>query len=266
MFSSESPSVVIRPSDTTILHNTTILLTCFGYGIPTPDVTWSMGEETLSNDSQIAIYNNLILESGIQFARSILKLCSATVAHNGEYICRLSNAAGNSNTSFYLDVLGTCTYSTHNYIEQRGGKLSYFASCFFPLSSRILISHHLYVYALIIFSVPPQVTPESTSVGVSLEGFITLVCTVMAFPIPTYIWEKDNVPLTNGNITNSSLDTTTSQTTLSIASAQLSDAGVYLCAANNSGGYDYSTINLTILRKYASTSLCMCEKSSEHNC
>ena len=76
-----------------------------------------------------------------------------------------------------------------------------------------------------------------------------------AFPVPTFVWEKDNVPLTNGNITNSLLDTTTSQTALSIASAQLSDAGVYLCATNNSGGYDYGKINLTILRKYASMSV-----------
>jgi len=113
------------------------------------------------------------------------------------------------------------------------------------------------VCTLIIFSVPPRVTPESASVGVSLEGFITLVCTVTAFPIPTFIWEKDNVRLTNGNITNSLLDTTTSQMALSIASAQLSDAGVYLCAANNSGGYDYSKINLTILRKYTSIYVCV---------
>ena len=142
--------MVIVPSDTTIVNNTTILLTCFGYGIPTPAVMWSTGEEILSNDSQIAIYNNLILENGIQFVRSILKLCSTTVSHNGEYTCRLSNAAGNSNASFYLEVLSKCIYSIHNismHTERSGGKPVYirvlppsshtFVSFLLPLSCNI---------------------------------------------------------------------------------------------------------------------------------
>lgn len=130
--------MVIVPSDTTILYNTTILLTCFGYGIPTPAVMWSTGEEMLSNDSQIAIYDNLILENGIQFVRSILKLCSTTVSHNGEYTCRLSNAAGNSNASFHLQVLSKCIYNISMYNERSGGKLVYI--CVLPPSSHTFVS------------------------------------------------------------------------------------------------------------------------------
>ena len=100
--------VVIVPPDTEVTLNHTTLLTCFGYGIPTPAVTWSVSRETLYNGSQVTIYSNLVHENGIEFIRSTLQLCSVAVIDEGEYACELMNAVGSSHATFSLDVLGKC--------------------------------------------------------------------------------------------------------------------------------------------------------------
>ena len=80
------------------------------------------------------------------------------------------------------------------------------------------------------------------------------MCTVIAFPSPTsYSWEKDGTPVDSAAVTNTVVDATTTQTSLSIASAQFSDAGAYRCTATNSQGSDSGDITLTVLGKYRTT-------------
>lgn len=101
-----TPVVVIVPPDTKATLNHTILLTCFGYGIPNPAVSWSVSRETLYNGSQVTIYSNLVEENGIEFVRSTLQLCNTAVSDEGEYACELMNAVGSSHATISLDVLG----------------------------------------------------------------------------------------------------------------------------------------------------------------
>ena len=57
----------------------------------------------------------------------------------------------------------------------------------------------------------------------------------------------------NVAFTSTVVDTTTTRTTLSIVSAQFSDAGTYRCIATNSQGSDSGDITLTILCKFRQT-------------
>ena len=54
-------------------------------------------------------------------------------------------------------------------------------------------------------------------------------------------------------VTNTVVDTTTTQTTLSIAIAQFSDASTYLCTATNSQGSDSGSVTLIVLGMYRTT-------------
>ena len=54
-------------------------------------------------------------------------------------------------------------------------------------------------------------------------------------------------------VTNNVVNATTTQTSLSIASAQFSDAGAYRCTATNSQGSDSGDITLTVLCKFRHT-------------
>ena len=59
--------------------------------------------------------------------------------------------------------------------------------------------------------------------------------------------------MTNAAITTTTVDSTTTQTSLSIASAQFADAGAYRCTATNSQGSDSGDITLTVLCKFRYT-------------
>ena len=98
--------MVIVPLDTNATLNHTILLTCFGFGIPLPDITWSMDGEALSNSSRIIFHNDLVTINEVIFVRSILELCNVAVTDEGIYSCDLRNTLGSSSDSFYLNVQG----------------------------------------------------------------------------------------------------------------------------------------------------------------
>ena len=66
----------------------------------------------------------------------------------------------------------------------------------------------------------------------------------------SYLWEKDGTPVDSADVTNTVVDATTTQTSLSIASAQFSDAGAYRCTATNSQGSGSADITLTVLGRF----------------
>ena len=75
-------------------------------------------------------------------------------------------------------------------------------------------------------------------------GYISLHCTASGIPFPDIVWYKDGQVISQDErveIINAdpeqTQDTTVTQTTLSIADLRLSDAGNYICEANNTGAY-----------------------------
>ena len=98
--------VVIYPQDTMVMAGNTALLVCVAYGDPQPSVTWRKGTVSLSNSSQIRIYEQLLNQSGFIFVRSVLEICNTNAAHTGEYSCTTDNGVGNHSISFQLTIPG----------------------------------------------------------------------------------------------------------------------------------------------------------------
>jgi len=82
----------------------TITFVCVASGDPNPSISWNRGDTVLSNDSQITTFEELVTEIGLTFVRSILELCSAEQADNGQYTCFAENTFGNNVASFVLTV------------------------------------------------------------------------------------------------------------------------------------------------------------------
>ena len=78
----------------------TVILSCAGFGDPTPSVTWNMGSTQLSNSSQITIYTELVTEVGVDFVHSILEVCNVDEATSGEYSCTVGNVFGDASFNF----------------------------------------------------------------------------------------------------------------------------------------------------------------------
>ena len=66
---------------------------------------WSHDNIDLSNDSQITIYEELVVVGGLTFVKSILEICSISAPDGGEYHCTASNQNGTHTANFNLTVL-----------------------------------------------------------------------------------------------------------------------------------------------------------------
>ena len=69
-----------------------------------PSISWNRGDTAVSNNSRITTYEELVTEMGVTFVLSILELCSAEQADNGQYTCFAENTFGNNVASFVLTV------------------------------------------------------------------------------------------------------------------------------------------------------------------
>ena len=98
--------VVIYPQDTVVMPGKTALLVCVAYGDPQSSVTWSKGTVSLSNSSQISIWQQLQNQSGFIFVQSVLEICNTDAAHSGEYSCTADNGIGSHSISFQLTIQG----------------------------------------------------------------------------------------------------------------------------------------------------------------
>ena len=95
----------------------TTILTCVGFGNPTPYITWRRGATELSNGSRTTIYEELVTENGVRFVQSILEICSVGEADDGQYSCTVGNALGNASVNFELSVTGAggkCDFHVHD--------------------------------------------------------------------------------------------------------------------------------------------------------
>ena len=105
------PRVVISPRNSTVEAGSTTVLSCVGFGNPTPYVTWTRGATELSNGSRTTIYERLVTSNGLMFVQSILQICSIGETDNGQYTCTVGNAIGNASVDFELSVTGECDVS-----------------------------------------------------------------------------------------------------------------------------------------------------------
>ena len=82
----------------------TITVGCVAYGDPPPYLSWRKDGVELANGSRIQIYEERVTESGFTFVKSILEICSTSVADIGQYSCSANNTLGFESADFELQV------------------------------------------------------------------------------------------------------------------------------------------------------------------
>ena len=89
----EPALVVVYPDDTLLLAGDSVLLTCVGYGIPTPSVTWQRnGEQIVTHSSKFRLTETNVFVSDTVFVKSTLLLCNASELDIGNYSCTADNS------------------------------------------------------------------------------------------------------------------------------------------------------------------------------
>ena len=96
--------VVILNEDTTSLEGNMLILTCVGYGVPSPNMMWLKDGVELSNNSRVSIYSTEVDMGGILFVQSTLEICSIEQSDKGLYSCAATNVKGTETHSFQLVV------------------------------------------------------------------------------------------------------------------------------------------------------------------
>ena len=106
IFLTATAEIVIVPEDTRALEGNTLILTCVGYGEPTPEVTWIRNGTELTNTSRVSIFVDEIEEQGVSFTVATLEICSLDAEEDsGTYYCQASNENGTDTHSFEVEVV-----------------------------------------------------------------------------------------------------------------------------------------------------------------
>ena len=102
--STDTPSIVISPSDTEVLQGDTFPIICVAYDVTFPTIQWMKNGSEVVNDSHTTIRSDTVEDVGSIFARSILKMCKTDLKDAGEHSCVASNVYGENTTDFHLNV------------------------------------------------------------------------------------------------------------------------------------------------------------------
>ena len=96
--------IVLNPQSGDVLAGRSAVLVCMAHGVPVPSITWVKNSITLINDSDVIIHERELMERGMTFLRSVLKICSATESDGGQYSCIANNGIGNDSFSFEVTI------------------------------------------------------------------------------------------------------------------------------------------------------------------
>ena len=86
------------------LEGNMLILTCVGYGVPSPDMMWLKDGVELSNNSRVSIYSTEVEVGGILFIQSTPEICSTEQTDEGTYSCTATNEEGSNTLSFIMSV------------------------------------------------------------------------------------------------------------------------------------------------------------------
>ena len=98
---------MIAPEDSEVIKDSTIMLTCVGLGIPTPEVFWMFDGVTLSNftNFRVSMYTAIVEQGGVTFVFSTLEKCGVGTHDMGQYSCVARDGERNATASFDLSIL-----------------------------------------------------------------------------------------------------------------------------------------------------------------
>ena len=98
--------------------STSVVLTCVGYGVPLPVLSWKHNETVVQNGSQFSINEYTVTESQstATFLLSTLEVCNSELEDAGNFSCTSRNALGNevyTSVLTVIDVGGECILPKH---------------------------------------------------------------------------------------------------------------------------------------------------------
>lgn len=95
--------MLIASTDEDLNTSTTVFLSCVGFGLPVPEITWRRNEHKISTGTPYTqIRNDVIFRGGQKFVRSTLILCNVTGELIGEYKCEVRNDMKSSEFAFMV--------------------------------------------------------------------------------------------------------------------------------------------------------------------
>ena len=106
---------------------------------------------------------------------------------------------------------------------------------------------NLFIYIILLsllnFIVSPVIISSITDVSDNESDLAIFVCQAVGQPIPDISWYFNNAIISNSNkymIVSKSLNTNTTENTLTVYNITSADVGVYTCTATNDVGNDTS--------------------------
>ena len=94
-----------------------VLLTCIGYGMPAPSISWQRNGENLTDSSlKFTVTETNVLVEDTVFVKSVLLLCNVSDLDSGRYTCIADNAIQRpsmENFSVTVQCKFTLTNSVH---------------------------------------------------------------------------------------------------------------------------------------------------------
>ena len=103
--------------------------------------------------------------------------------------------------------------------------------------------YHTILSSLLSFTVNPVIISDITDTSDSESDLAVFVCQAVGPPIPNISWYFNDIMISNSSkymIVSNSLNTTTTENTLTVYNITSADVGVYTCTATNVAGSDTS--------------------------
>ena len=96
-----APTVLVSPSTQTVSEGNSVLMTCAGYGSPSPTITWYQNGQPLDPylAGRVTITTRYTYYLGAPVTESIMKICGAAEEDHGSYYCSFRSAFGNAVSS-----------------------------------------------------------------------------------------------------------------------------------------------------------------------
>ena len=198
-------------NDTAIEINegTNITLTCEAIGDPIPTLMWIRTTEGLSN--RVSMDNRAVLAENDSVSVN-LTIHNATREDTGDYVCTANNCVRRS-----VKIIINCKFNTA------------FLKCIILL--------------LLSLTDKPVIISDITGINKDESNLATFICQTVGQPIPSISWYFNDVMISNSSkymIVSNSLNTTTTENTLTVYNITSADVGVYTCTATNVAGSDTS--------------------------
>ncbi|KAF8789131.1 Down syndrome cell adhesion molecule-like [Argiope bruennichi] len=227
------PSVISVFPEQTAHPGGSASLKCTATGNPPPRVTWYLDGSIIGRTGRISIGDYITEHAHVV---SFLNITDVRVEDGGEYKCQVSNDVGSTSHSARLNVYGPTFVRPMPNVTAISGE---------DLMVRCPYGGYP-IKAVRWFKVPPQFTVEPKNSTVVLGNTVWLDCAAVGFPAPSILWKKliytENTAGDFTYVHSSPRAHRYNNGTLVISDAEESDAGAYLCQANNGIGAGLSKI------------------------